>query len=252
MAISTPSALSNNGSFMALIDLPVSLTKDFWPMRNKSRESVREKSRDGVKHYLPHVLVVVTYLLLSALTISIASLGSFFVGYRFDAAVDCFSPAPENPVLYLCFVALMFASVAGLAVLSRKRATLIGSIPLLLLLVCVWIEARDCWWHGVRIRGPAMLPSLRLAYCAVFCFNTAYGRLCPGFAYAGVSRYTPYVVLGFFGRYLYALSNHARNLRVYLLLMLLVFAALSARPLNRSDAWQKLLAELLSGSPQHP
>ena len=102
-------------------------------MRNKSRESVREKSRDRVKRYLPHVLVVGTYLLLAALTISIASLGSFFVGYRFDAAVDCFSPAPENPVLYLCFVALMFASVAGLAVLSRKLATLIGSIPLLLL-----------------------------------------------------------------------------------------------------------------------
>jgi hypothetical protein len=35
--------------------------------------------------------------------------------------------------LYLCFVTLMFASVAGLAVLSLKLATLIGSIPLLLL-----------------------------------------------------------------------------------------------------------------------
>jgi hypothetical protein len=68
MAMSTPSALGNNDSFMALIDLPVSLTKDFWPMRNKSRESVREKSRDAVKHYLPHVLVVGTYLLLAALT----------------------------------------------------------------------------------------------------------------------------------------------------------------------------------------
>jgi hypothetical protein len=43
----------------------------------------------------------------------------------------------------------------------------------------------------------------------------------------------PYVVLGFFGLYLYALSVHARNLRVHLLLMLLVFAALRARPLNR-------------------
>ena len=68
MAMSTPSALGNNDSFMALIDLPVSLTKDFWPMRTKSRESVREKSRDAVKHYLPHVLVVGTYLLLAALT----------------------------------------------------------------------------------------------------------------------------------------------------------------------------------------
>jgi hypothetical protein len=132
----------------------------------------------------------------------------------------------------------MFASVAGLAVLSRKLATLIGSIPLPLLLVCVWIvgkrllvaRSEDTWSRDAAIAA-------LLAYCAVFCFNTAYGRLCPGLAYAGVSRYTPDVVLGFFGLYLYALSNHARNLRVYLLLMLLVFAALSARPLNRSDAW---------------
>lgn len=47
----------------------------------------------------------------------------------------------------------------------------------------------------------------------------------------------PYVVLGFFGLYLYALSNPARNLRVGLVLSLLVFAMLSARPLSRSDTW---------------
>jgi hypothetical protein len=97
----------------------------------------------------------------------------------------------------------MFASVAGLAVLSRKLATLIGSIPLLLLLVCVWIvgmrllvaRSEDTWSRDAAIAA-------LLAYCAVFCFNTAYGRLCPGLAYAGVSRYTPDVVLGFFGLYL--------------------------------------------------
>jgi hypothetical protein len=174
----------------------------------------------------------------TALTISIASLGSFFVGYRFDAAVYCFSPAPENPVLYLCFVALMFASVAGLAIFSLKLATLIGSIPLLLLLVCLWIvvkrllvsQGEDTWPRDAAIAA-------LLAYCAVFCLNTAYGRLCLGLAYAGVSRYTPYVVLGFFGLYLYALSNHTRNARVYLLPVLLVVAVLGARPLNRSDAW---------------
>ncbi len=43
-------------------------------MRNRSRESVREKSRDGVKHYLPHVLVVGTYLLLRAQLFSLISL----------------------------------------------------------------------------------------------------------------------------------------------------------------------------------
>ncbi len=175
---------------------------------------------------------------IAALTVSIASLASFFVGYKFQPAADCFSPMPTNPVLYLYFVALMFANVAGLSILSMKLAMLIGFIPLLLFLACLWravkkllvAGAADTWSRD------AVIAAL-LGYCAIFCFNTAYGRLCLGLAYAGVSRYTPYVVLGFFGLYLYALSNQARNLRLYLLPVLLIFAALGARPLNRSDAW---------------
>jgi hypothetical protein len=172
----------------------------------------------------------------AALIISIASLGSFFVGYKFQPAVDCFSPGLANPVLYLFFVALMFANVAGLSILSLKLATLIGFVPLLLFLACLWLAIKrllaardgDTWFRD------AVIASL-LAYCAVFCFNTAYGRLCVGLAFAGVSRYTPYVVLGFFGLYLYALSKPAGNVRVCLLTVLLVVAALGARPLNRSD-----------------
>ena len=71
----------------------------------------------------------------AALAISIASLASFFVRYKFNPAVDCFSPAPRNPIGYLWFVALMLAHVAGLTVVRLTLATLIGSIALLLLLV---------------------------------------------------------------------------------------------------------------------
>jgi hypothetical protein len=66
-------------------------------------------------------------------------------------------------------------------------------------------RSEDTWSRDAAIAA-------LLAYCAVFCFNTAYGRLCPGLAYAGVSRYTPDVVLGFFGLYLYALSNQRSKL----------------------------------------
>jgi hypothetical protein len=181
-----------------------------------------------------------------ALTIAIASLASFFVGYKFQSGLDCFSLAPGNPVLYLWFAALMFGSVAGLAIFSLKLATLIGSVPLLLLLVCLWIVVKKL----LVVRGEdtwsrdAVIAAL-LAYCAIFCLNAAYGRLCLGLAYAATSRYTPYVVLGFFGLYLYTLTNHARNVRVYLLPVLLLFAVLSTRPLNRSDAW--LVGEMSDG-----
>lgn len=182
----------------------------------------------------------------AALTISIASLASFFVRHKFQSGVDCFSLAPENPVLYLWFVALRFTHAAGLNILSIAFATLVSSIALLLLLVCLWIvvkrlfvaQAEDTW-------SPAIVIATLLADCAVFCFNAAYGRLCLGLAAAGTSRYTPYVVLGFFGLYLYALSDHARNLRVSLVLVLLLFATLGARPLSGDDA--RIVEEMTNG-----
>ncbi len=173
-----------------------------------------------------------------ALTISIASLVSFFVHYRFDPAVDCFSPVPENPVMYPWFAAIMFASVAGLKIslLGLTFVTLIGLIALLSLVVALLITSKrllareaDTWPRDAAIGA-------LLAYCAIFCLNTAYGRLCLGLPAASNSRYTPYVVLGLFGLYLYALSNQGRNLRVFLVLSLLVYAMLGARPLNSFDA----------------
>jgi len=181
----------------------------------------------------------------AALAISIASLASFFVGYKFNPAVDCFSPAPRNPIGYLWFVALMLAHVAGFTILSLTLATLIGSIALLLLLVGLAVAAKrllaqnsDTWSRDAAIAA-------LLAYCAVFCLSTAYGRLCSGLIAAASSRYTFYVVPGFFGLYLYALSNHGRNLRVSLVLLLLAFALLGTRPLNRVDAWE--LEDLSNG-----
>jgi len=173
----------------------------------------------------------------AALTISIASLASFFVGYKFQSGVDCFSLAPENPVLYLWFVALMFTHAAGFNILSITFATLTGSLALLLLLVGLWVvgkrlfvkRSEDTWSRDAVI-------AVLLGYCVVFCFNAAYGRLCLGLAAASTSRYTPYVVLGFFGLYLYALSDHAQNLRAHLALALVLFATFGARPLSGSDA----------------
>jgi len=174
----------------------------------------------------------------AAFAISIASLASFFVGLKFNPAVDCFSPAPRNPIEYLWFVALMFAHVAGFTVFSLTLGTLIGSIALLLLLVGLAVAAKrllaqksDTWSRDAAIAA-------LLAYCAVFCLSTAYGRLCLGLVAAGSSRYTFYVILGCFGLYLYVLSIRSRTLRIFLVLGLLFYAVLGVLPLNRVDAWE--------------
>jgi hypothetical protein len=172
----------------------------------------------------------------AAFAISIASLASFFVNYKFTLGVDCPSPAPKNPVAYPWFVALMFAHAGGLRGLSLTPATLVGSIVLLLFLVGFMVtikrlltEPSDTWSRDAAIAA-------LLAYSGVFCLNASYARMCLGFVAAGTSRYTPYVILGLFGVYLYALSNRRRDLRVSLVLALVVFALLGARPLNTRDA----------------
>jgi hypothetical protein len=172
-----------------------------------------------------------------ALTISIASLASFFASYQFQSAAQCFSFAPRNPAVYFWFAALMFVSAAGLKILSLTPATLIGAVVLLLLFVGLLVTLRRLLAKQSDIWSRDAAVAALLAYCTVFCLNTAYGRMCLGLATAGASRYTPYVVLGLFGLYLYALSIRRRDLRVLLVLALLVFAALGARPLNRKDAW---------------
>jgi hypothetical protein len=172
----------------------------------------------------------------AALAISIASFASFFADYKFQPAVDCFSPGLQNPTVYAWFVALMFASAAGLKILSLVFATVVGSVALLLVMVGLAITAKRLLAQNSETWSRDAAVAALLAYSAIVCLNTAYGRMCLGLAAAGNSRYTSYVILGLFGVYLYALSIRRRNLRVSLLVVLLAFAMLSARPLNRKDA----------------
>lgn len=172
----------------------------------------------------------------AAIATSIASLASFFVHYKFLGGVDCFSPEPRNPLLYPAFVALMFANAAGLKILSMRLAIVVGSIMLLLFVMGLLITVKRLFAERAPTwpRDAAILALL--AYSAVFCLNVAYARMCLGLRAAAYSRYTPYVVLGVFGLYLYALSIRRQHIRVLVVLVLVAFAVLSARPLNPKDA----------------
>ena len=171
----------------------------------------------------------------AAVAISIASLASFFVGYRFTMGVDCPAPAPKNPFAYILFIALMFAHAGGFRALSLPLATLLGSVVLLSFLVALTITTKGLFPRASdRWPRDAAIATL-LAYSGIFCLNASYARMCLGLVAAETSRYTPYVILGLFGLYLYALSNRRPDDRV-LLILVLVFAVFGACPLNRSDA----------------
>ncbi len=172
----------------------------------------------------------------AAISISIASLASFFVNYRFTLGVECSMPTPKNPFAYPWFVALMFAHAGGLRALSLTLATLIGSIVLLAFLLGLLVTIKGLFAQGSDQWSRDAAIAALLAYSGVFCLNASYARMCLGLAAAGNSRYTLYVILGLFGVYLYALSIRCRDFRVSLVLALLVFAVLGALPLNRKDA----------------
>ncbi len=172
----------------------------------------------------------------AALSISTVSLASFFVRYKFHAAADCFSSVPKNPEDYLRFVAIMFAHVAGLRIPNPAIATFVGSIVLLWLLAAASLAVRRLLAQGSDTWHSDAAIAALLAFSAAFCLTTAYGRLCLGLQYAASSRYTEYVVLGFFGLYLSSLSASSRNLRNFLILVFLVLSLLSSHRLNRIDA----------------
>ncbi len=170
----------------------------------------------------------------AALAISLASLASFFVRYRLQPAVECFSPLPRSPADYLRFVALMFAHVASLRIPSPTLAAIVGLIVLLWILAGVLMAAKGISQSESASRDAAI--EALLTYSAIFCLSTAYGRLCLGVQSASSSRYTEYVVLGYLGLYLFALSISKRSLRAAAVVVLLVLSLLSARRLNRIDA----------------
>ena len=164
----------------------------------------------------------------AAFAISIASLASFFVTYRFTMGVDCPAPAPKNPLAYPSFISLMFAHAGGFRALSLPFASLFGSVALFLFLVALTITTKGLFTRSSdRWPRDAAIAAL-LAYSGIFCLNASFARMCLGLAAAATSRYTPYVILGLFGVYLYALSIRRPDVRLKFILVVAVFALFGA------------------------
>lgn len=141
----------------------------------------------------------------TALFVSFASLGSFFLGYRFLPGLQCFSFEPQSPTAYLTFVPLMFANFFGLRHITLPTqviGTMILAAGLVSLVTFVWSLLRQNSSELARDdRNRALIIVGLTAYTLLFCVNTAYGRLCGGLKVASSSRYVIYlepVALGFY------------------------------------------------------
>jgi hypothetical protein len=169
----------------------------------------------------------------AALLVSIASMASFFVGYKLEPAADCFSIVPANPIRYAAFMSLMFANVVKGNSLPPLLTLLMGGLLLVAVVICLGTALARLFRTETNSWTRSAVISLLLGYCLLFCFNTAYGRQCLGLALAWNSRYVTYVIVGFFGLYLFSLSMPAK--RELLIIALCALALLSSGRMDERD-----------------
>ena len=171
------------------------------------------------------------------LALSLASLGSFFAGYRLDPDAACFSLEPHGAARYLNFAALLLAHFFG-----ARGARPIGSLLLGgALLAAMMFVVVSFAWRFLETKNYAarnLIPAVLTGYGLIFCASTAYGRACFGSYVAFSSRYTEYVELAMLGLYFYTLGLRGlwtRKVFPGLLLMLLLIGALAIPQQDRDD-----------------
>jgi hypothetical protein len=169
-----------------------------------------------------------------ALGLSLVSLASFFYGYKWQPAADCVANPAEPLLGYGAFAALMLAHAAG-AREAGIGAQLTGTALLAVVFVSLLWSARRLVAADDGDKRRFLVTAALASYALLFCFGTAYGRLCLGVGTALSSRYTNYVTLGVLGLYLSALFVDRRRTRAVLLLLLAGVAAAGSLPTQGAD-----------------
>jgi hypothetical protein len=207
------------GVFLGVLT-PILLVLDYWASAPQSRLSMS--------------------CFIGTLSAALASLGSFFIGYKFynHSAADCFSLRPQSPMLYGHFVTLMFANFFSLRRLTVST-TIVGIIVLAAVLIAlaasIWPLLRQTPRRLTRDEyNRALIIVALIAFTLLFCVNTAYGRLCLGLPAASVSRYVIYLEPAVLGLYFFLLSLRSGPIRMFLLIGFLM--ATVAASLHRDRA----------------
>jgi len=161
-----------------------------------------------VVNYWMNLRYVARGWLLSSLSllVSLASLASFFVNYRFETSVDCAPNLVQSPLSYAKFLWLMFANPLGakgtgffpMFVGILTLAAMAGSLVVSIVALRPQTNAAD------RTRN--LVVAVLLGFCLLFSANAAYGRSCLGIQVAQVSRYVIYMGCGLLGLYLFFLA----------------------------------------------
>lgn len=159
--------------------------------------------------------------------ISIASIGCFYLDYKFLPAVDCFSFPDPQWHLYPVFAAVEVASVILPGYSLSLPGRLIGLIALAALcMMLIWVAVQLKRQRSSRARYEAI--SFLLAFSLMFIASAAFGRICVGLEAAAASRYVPLMLPGMIGAYLFVLDMPQPCVRKYLLPILFCATAVTS------------------------
>jgi hypothetical protein len=205
------------GIFLGVLT-PILLLVDYWANTPQSR--------------LPGVYFI------SAILLSGASLASFFVGYKFWPASQCFSLQLQSPVSYLAFVALMFASFFGLkdvTVPMQVIGTMIVAVVLVSMIVSIWLLFRQKTTNFADAgRDRKLIVVCLTAYTLLFCAFTAYGRQCQRLKTALAPRYVIYLEPAVLAVYFFLLCLRQGTARKVLVSGFLIAIAAASFYLDRT------------------
>jgi len=177
-----------------------------------------------------------------ALALSLASLLSFFIGYKVGGvgvARTCSLPQMKNAVNYFWFMDLMFATFVGAKADRPGKllvlAIIVGGIILLSTLIALLFFVGRLFSEAIAPWKTSVVVNALLGYSLLFCLTAAFGRLCLGLGLAESSRYMTHLILAFFGLYLGALSMRSRNWRATYVSALFAVAMLSSAGISSTD-----------------
>jgi hypothetical protein len=161
---------------------------------------------------------------------SAAMLGSFFYGYVFNPAVDCYHFPYRNPAAYPWFMGLMFAKFLGI-----KHGTVFPAfIGILVVIILAGMLARNFWLilRGGFTHHGSLVVVILTGYSLIYTAGAAIGRVCLGMEAAGSSRNVTLLIPGFLGIYFHLLMS--RNGCKRTLLVTALFAAVLPSCLQRN------------------
>jgi hypothetical protein len=152
-----------------------------------------------------------------ALVLAIASMGTFFLNYRFQPAVACFVFPDPHPLAYPHFVAMMAARFFGVDK-SFRLAAIVG-IPLVLCAAGIFVVLSSKLLSKRKPDNVHLIAAILLAFSILFAVDTAIGRACLGAAAALAPRYATLLIPGVTGIYFYLQTISAEGIRRAIILI---------------------------------